>query len=61
VAFSDDGTPITGCGALQVDTSTGTAACQLTYTSTGTHPITAAYSGDTAFGASTGSLTQTVT
>ncbi len=60
VAFSDGGTPITGCGAQQVDTSTGTAACQVTYTSTGTHSITAAYSGDTAYGGSTGSLTQTV-
>jgi hypothetical protein len=60
VAFSDGGTPISGCGAQQVDTSTGTATCQVTYTSTGAHSITAAYSGDPAFGASTGSLPQAV-
>ena len=62
VAFSDGGTPITGCGAQQVDTSAGTATCQISYKIAGTHPITASYSGDTAFTASTstGSLTQTV-
>jgi hypothetical protein len=60
VAFSDGGTPIAGCGAVPVDASTGMAACPVTYTSTGRHSITAAYSGDTAYGASTYSLTQTV-
>jgi hypothetical protein len=37
VAFSDGGTPIAGCGAQQVDTSTGTATCQETYTKPGTY------------------------
>jgi hypothetical protein len=60
VTFSDGGIPMTGCVALPVDTSTGTATCQRGYKTTGTHPITAAYSGDTAYRASTGSLTQTV-
>src|SRR6266702_3340639 len=60
VAFSDNGAPITGCSSLQVATSTGTATCQISYKIAGTHPITAAYAGDTAFTASTGSLTQTV-
>ena len=60
VAFSDNGAPITGCSSLQVSTSTGTVTCQRSYKIAGTHPITGAYSGDTAFTASTGSLTQTV-
>ena len=60
MAFSDNGAPVTGCSSLQVATGTGTATCQISYKTAGTHPITAAYSGDTAFTASTGSLTQTV-
>ena len=61
VAFSDNGAPVTGCSSLQVATGTGTATCQISYKTAGTHPITAAYSGDTAFTASTGGpLTQTV-
>ena len=57
----DGGTvTITGCGAQPVDTSTGTVTCEVTYDTAGTYPITADYSGDTAYGASTGSLTQTV-
>ena len=54
VAFSDNGAPVTGCSSLQVATGTGTATCQISYKTAGTHPITAAYSGDTAFTASTG-------
>ena len=60
VAFSDDGAPIAGCGAQQVDTSTGTATCPEPFNTTGPHPITASYSGDQNFTASTGSLTETV-
>jgi hypothetical protein len=60
VAFTDGGTPITGCGAVTVDSSTGKAACQVTYTSTGTHSITASYGGDNNFSGSSDSLTQTV-
>ena len=60
VAFTDSGTVITGCGTQPVNTSTGEATCQVTYTSVGAHSITAAYSGDASFGASTSALTQTV-
>jgi hypothetical protein len=61
VAFTEVGTAITGCGAVTVNTSTGKATCQVSYTSPGMHSITAAYSGDTAFAASTSAaLTQQV-
>ena len=61
VAFTDGGATIGGCGAQPVDTSTGTAACQVTYASPGAHSITADYSGDASFGPSTSAaLTQTV-
>jgi S-adenosylmethionine/arginine decarboxylase-like enzyme len=60
VTFSDDGATIAECGAQQLDTSPGTATCPVTYDTAGTHAITAAYSGDAAYGASTGSLTQAV-
>jgi hypothetical protein len=62
VAFSDGGTAISGCSAQLVDISAGTATCEQTYPSTGSHSITAAYSGDTSYGASATSttLTQTV-
>jgi hypothetical protein len=60
VAFTDGGTPITGCGAQPVDTSTGMATCQVTYYGQGMHSITAAYSGDTAYTGSADSLTQSV-
>ncbi len=61
VAFTDGTTTITGCGAQPVDTTTGEATCQVTYTSAGSHTITAAYSGDTSFAASTSAvLTQGV-
>jgi len=60
VTFSDGSTLTTSCGAQQVDTSSGTATCPVTYDTAGTYSITAAYSGDTAYGASSGSLTQTV-
>ncbi len=61
VAFADGGSTISGCRAQPVGTITGTAICPVTYTSAGTHSITAAYSGDTAFAASTSAaLPQTV-
>jgi hypothetical protein len=59
VAFTDGGTTITGCGTVAVS-STGKATCQVTYNAVGTHTIAAAYSGDTAFGASSDTLTQQV-
>jgi hypothetical protein len=59
VAFSDNGAAIAGCGAVTVS-STGTATCPVTYATAGTHTITAAYSGDATFAASSDSLTQQV-
>jgi hypothetical protein len=54
------GTPITGCAAQPLNSS-GQATCQVTYTATGSHAITAAYSGDTAYARSTSApLTQQV-
>lgn len=62
VAFQDGGITITGCGAVTVDTSTGTATCQVTYTSPGSHTITAVYSGDDSdVGSTSNTNTQTVT
>ena len=61
VAFTDGGTPIAGCGAVKVSTTTGKATCQVTYPATGRHTITVAYSGDASFAASTSAaLTQQV-
>jgi hypothetical protein len=58
VTFSDGSTSICG-GARPV--GTGTVICQVgSYKTTGTHSITAVYSGDTAYRTSTGSLTETV-
>ena len=60
VTFTDGGTTITGCGAQPVDSS-GTATCQVTYNAVGSHTITAAYSGDATYKASTSAaLTQQV-
>ncbi len=62
VAFADGGTTIAGCGTAAVNTSSGTATCQATYTATGSHPITASYSGDSNYLASNSTtLIQTVT
>jgi hypothetical protein len=47
VTFKDGGTPIAGCGTSGVVTlSSGVASCSVTYAATGSHTITAAYSGD---------------
>jgi Bacterial Ig-like domain (group 3) len=60
VAFTDGTAPVPGCGAQLVD-NTGTATCQAAYPSTGTHAITAAYSGNAWYSASTSAaLTQQV-
>jgi large repetitive protein len=61
-AFTDGGTTITGCGTQPVGIGTGTATCQVTYASPGTHSIAAVYTGDSEFGGSTTAvpLTQTV-
>ena len=60
VAFEDGTATIAGCGSEPVDPTTGTAICQVTYSSTGTHVVTAVYSGDVAFVASTSAPIQQV-
>ena len=60
VAFQDGGVVIAGCAAKAVAVA-GTATCAIAYAGPGTHTITAIYSGDANFTASTASaLTQTV-
>jgi hypothetical protein len=54
VAFKDGGTTITGCGTQAL--SSGQATCMTSSLTVGTHIITAAYSGDTGFNTSTGTL-----
>ncbi len=61
VAFTDGGSPISGCSAEPVSVGTGTATCQVTYDSPGSHVIVASYGGDTEFqGSTSGQLTQQV-
>jgi hypothetical protein len=52
VAFADNGTTVGGCGGVAVNTTTGAASCQVSYSAVGAHTIQAAYSGDTSFGGS---------
>jgi hypothetical protein len=62
VEFANNGVTITGCATDSVDRSNGTATCQTTYTATGSHPVTASYSGDSSYiGSASSTLTQTVT
>jgi hypothetical protein len=62
VAFADNGTPISGCGAVAVSVSTGVATCQTSFGTGGSHPIVATYSGGPNYQTSASStLTQTVT
>jgi hypothetical protein len=56
VIFEDGPTTISGCGSQAVDTTTGTATCQVIYTAPGSHSITAFYSGDSNFNSSDNSL-----
>lgn len=60
VTFNSGGKPITGCKARSLDSS-GQATCQVSYATTGSHAITAVYSGDAANAGSTSAvLTQNV-
>ena len=60
VAFADGGTPISGCTGQSLNSS-GQATCRVTYTATGSHTITAAYLGDSAYiGSTSAALTQQV-
>jgi len=55
VAFNDGGSPVTGCKAV-ILSSSGQATCQATYATTGSHAITAVYSGDAANAGSTSAV-----
>jgi len=55
VTFDDGGTPVTGCKALSLNSS-GQATCQVTYGTTGSHAITAVYSGNAAAAGSTSAV-----
>lgn len=57
VTFADDGKPITGCVAVAF----AAASCTTSFPMAGGQTITASYSGDTYFGASNASLSQSVT
>ena len=60
VGFTDNGVTLSGCAAVTVSTSTGSAPCMTSYGSAGTHTIVASYSGDSSYTASSGSLNQQV-
>ncbi len=57
VTFEDGGVAISGCGSSGVvSLSSGVATCTVSYSSAGTHSITAVYSGDSSFGSSASSV-----
>jgi Bacterial Ig-like domain (group 3)/Bacterial Ig-like domain (group 1) len=59
VAFSAENATITGCGAqslTQLSGNTYQASCPTSTLAAGTHAVSAAYSGDAAYGSSAGSL-----
>jgi hypothetical protein len=59
VAFTSNGTTITGCSAVTV-TASRTAACTTSGLAKGTDTIKATYSGNSTYAGSSGTLTQTV-
>jgi hypothetical protein len=58
VNFEDGGTSISGCAAQSVNTTTGVATCNVTYTTTtgSPHLISAIYGGDASFPTSTSAI-----
>jgi hypothetical protein len=54
VGFTDNGTPVSGCGAESVSATSGIATCPLTFTADGTYNVVAAYSGDDLYAPSQG-------
>ena len=62
VSFSADGNPISGCSTEQLTEVSGSyeVTCSSSSLAAGSHVISAAYSGDTSYGGSSGSVTQTV-
>jgi hypothetical protein len=59
IAFSDGGSPITGCAAqpLTAGSPSPTATCTITYPAAGSHTITATYANDSNFSGSSSSST----
>jgi hypothetical protein len=61
VAFTDAGSPITGCVAQTVSAGSATCVIASGYLAATTHPMTAVYSGDTNYtGSTSATLTETV-
>ena len=58
VRFADGGTTITGCSAVAI--ASGRAACTTSALAAGSRTITASYSGDSSYGAGSGTVIQTV-
>jgi uncharacterized repeat protein (TIGR03803 family) len=58
VAFTADGTTLSGCAAVTL--SAGTAQCATSTLAVDSHTIVAAYSGDSTYPGSSGTLTQVV-
>jgi lysophospholipase L1-like esterase len=58
VAFTEGGTTLAGCGAVAL--SGGKAGCAVTFTTAGSHTVTATYSGTGAFARSSGQISGTV-
>jgi outer membrane protein assembly factor BamB len=57
VSFTDGGTPISTCAAIPVSAATaGRAVCHTTFTRSGTHNLSASYSGDGFYAASSSAV-----
>jgi hypothetical protein len=56
VTFTDNGNDLSCSGGNPATVSSGTATCVTSFSTEGSHPLAAAYSGGTNFGASNGSL-----
>jgi hypothetical protein len=52
VTFTDGASPIQGCSGIDIDATSGTATCGISYASAGARTIQAAYSGDGEFASS---------
>lgn len=52
VTFTDNGSTITSCTNIAVNTTTGSASCSVTYAHAGAHAISAAFSGNQGFATS---------
>lgn len=61
VAFSSNGTTITGCGAVLLNLRTSSATCSYQPYSSGTYSLSAVYAGDSTHAGSTGTASLPVT